>query len=94
MKKISLVLAIMCIFMMVTSVEAAIVLPLRVEVDGERLDFPDEQPFIDANGRTQTPARFIAEKLGAKVTWNGKEQKAVFEKGSKKLVLYIRQKRL
>ncbi|ODM24560.1 copper amine oxidase N-terminal domain-containing protein [Acetivibrio mesophilus] len=92
MKKISLVLAIMCVFMMVTSVEAAIVLPLRVEVDGERLDFPDEQPFIDANGRTQTPARFIAEKLGANVTWNGKEQKAVFEKGSKKLVLYIGKK--
>jgi len=89
-RKIAFILAIISVFMMLTiAVEAAIELPLRVEVNGERLNFPDEQPFIDSNGRTQVPARFIAEKLGANVTWNGKEQKAVFEKGSKKLVLYV-----
>ncbi len=89
MRKIAFILAIMSVFMMLTSAAgAAIELPLRVEVNGERLNFPDEQPFIDSNGRTQVPARFIAEKLGANVTWNGKEQKAVFEKRSKKLVLY------
>jgi len=88
-RKIAFILAIMSVFMMLTSAAgAAIELPLRVEVNGERLNFPDEQPFIDSNGRTQVPARFIAEKLGANVTWNGKEQKAVFEKRSKKLVLY------
>ncbi|WP_265447169.1 stalk domain-containing protein [Acetivibrio straminisolvens] len=89
MKKIALVLAIMSVLMMLTSFAGAVELPLRVEVNGERLYFPDEQPFIDSNGRTQTPARFIAEKLGANVTWDGKEQKAVFEKGNKKLVLHI-----
>jgi len=88
-RKIAFILAIMSVFMMLTSAAgAAIELPLRVDVNGERLNFPDEQPFIDSNGRTQVPARFIAEKLGANVTWNGKEQKAVFEKRSKKLVLY------
>ena len=92
MKKISLVLLIMCAFMMLSSVNLAAVLPLRVEVDGERLYFPDEQPFIDSSGRTQTPIKFIAEKLGANVTWDAKEQKVVFEKGSKKLVLYIGKK--
>jgi len=40
-----------------------------VVVNGEELYFPDEKPFIDANGRTQTPARFIGEALGATVTW-------------------------
>jgi len=90
MKKVALVLVIMSVFIMLTSAAAAAIeLPLRVEVNGERVYFPDEQPFIDSNGRTQVPARFIAEKLGANVTWDGKEKKAVFEKGSKKLVLYI-----
>jgi len=32
------------------SCAAAIELPLRVEVNGERVYFPDEQPFIDSNG--------------------------------------------
>jgi hypothetical protein len=56
------------------------------------LYFPDAQPFIDANGRTQTPARFIGEELGATVTWDGTVQKATFVKDSKKLILYIGKK--
>lgn len=67
-------------------------MPLRIVVNGNRLFFPDAQPFIDSNGRTQTPARFIGESLGATVTWDGAEQKAVFVKGNKKLILYIGKK--
>jgi hypothetical protein len=67
-------------------------MPLRIVVDGERLFFPDAQPFIDSNGRTQTPARFIGEELGAEVTWDGTAQKATFVKDSKKLILYIGKK--
>ncbi|HPT76953.1 MAG TPA: copper amine oxidase N-terminal domain-containing protein [Defluviitaleaceae bacterium] len=67
-------------------------MPLRIVVDGDRLFFPDAQPFIDSNGRTQVPARFIGERLGATVTWDGAAQKAVFVKGNKKLVLYIGKK--
>jgi hypothetical protein len=61
-------------------------------VNGDRLYFPDAQPFIDSNGRTQTPARFIGEELGATVTWDGTAQKATFVKGNKKLILYIGKK--
>ena len=67
-------------------------MPLRIVINGERLFFPDAQPFIDENGRTQTPARFIGEELGATVTWDGAAQKATFVKGSKKLILYIGKK--
>lgn len=67
-------------------------MPLRIVVDGDRLFFPDAQPFIDSNGRTQVPVRFIGERLGAEVTWDGAAQKAIFEKGEKKLVLYIGKK--
>lgn len=67
-------------------------LPLRVVVDGNKLSFPDAQPFIDSNGRTQTPARFIGEALGASVTWDAASKKATFVMDSKKLVLYIGKK--
>jgi len=41
--------------------------------------FRTKKPFIDANGRTQTPARFIGEALGATVTWDVNAKKAVFK---------------
>ncbi|NLD47070.1 MAG: copper amine oxidase N-terminal domain-containing protein [Clostridiaceae bacterium] len=93
MKKILLFITV--IFIMITlfsTVSTAVEMPLRVVVNGTRLDFPDAKPFIDTYGRTQTPARFIGEALGATVTWDGKEQKAVFVLNGKKLVLYIGKK--
>ncbi len=66
--------------------------PLRVIVNGKRVNFPDAQPFIDSNKRTQTPARFIGEALGATVSWDEKAQKATFVLEGKKLVLYIGKK--
>ena len=33
--------------------------PVKV-VNGNEISFPDAQPFIDGNRRTQAPARFIA----------------------------------
>jgi len=78
MKKIAIMILI--IFMstlLLTNVGYAIDIPLRVVVNGEEVKFPDAQPFIDANGRTQTPARFIGEALG------------VFEKSETTLVLFI-----
>jgi hypothetical protein len=64
-------------------------LPLRVVVNWDEIKFPDEKPFIDEKGRTQTPARFIGEALGADVTWDPATQTATFVLGSKKLELYI-----
>lgn len=80
--------------LMVTGIESttAMDIPLRIELDGEKLDFPDAQPFIDAQGRTQTPARFIGEALGAEVTWDGVAQKAIFVKENITLIITINQK--
>jgi len=66
--------------------------PINVVVNGDRIVFPDAQPFIDSQGRTQTPARFIGEALGATASWDGKTRKATFEKGNKKLVFSIGKK--
>ncbi len=92
MKKTVLILTIIFSLSLLSAFTYAVELPLRVVVNGEEVYFPDAQPFIDANGRTQTPARFIAEALGASVTWDGEARKATFEKGSNKLVLFIDKK--
>ncbi|HPD01422.1 MAG TPA: copper amine oxidase N-terminal domain-containing protein, partial [Acetivibrio sp.] len=90
MKKLALILVLVCTFVTLFSiVPSAVELPLRVVINGTKLEFPDAQPFIDANGRTQTPARFIGEALGANVTWDGVQKKAVFESDGNTLVLYI-----
>lgn len=63
--------------------------PISVIVNDMKIKFPDAQPFVDSNNRTQTPAKFIAEELGATVVWNGQEQKATFKLGDSTLVLFI-----
>lgn len=90
MKKFTLVMAVVLVVTALFSgVNVFGEMPLRILINGDRLFFPDAQPFIDENGRTQTPARFIGEELGATVTWDGTAQKATFVKDNKKLVLYI-----
>lgn len=93
MKKFAVVLIIiLSLATIFSTVTFAAELPIKVMVNDSKLSFPDAQPFIDANGRTQTPAKFIGEALGATVTWDGREQKAVFILEDKELVLYIGKK--
>jgi len=40
-------------------------------VNGTKINFPDAEPFIDENSRTQVPIRFVGEALGADVSWDG-----------------------
>lgn len=93
MRKSALFLAVVFIMgMLLSTMPFAAAIPISVVVDGKDIDFPDSQPFIDTQGRTQTPARFIGEALGAIAAWDGKAKKATFEKGGKKLILYIGKK--
>ncbi|MGF7046929.1 hypothetical protein J2T13_001431 [Paenibacillus sp. DS2015] len=92
MKKIALLLTLIFTFTLLsTSFASAEDVKIRVVVNGRKVNFPDAQPFVDAQGRTQVPSRFIAEALGASTTWNAKEQKASFELEKNKLVLTIGQ---
>ncbi len=81
-----LILSLLTVFTTLTYAQQQ---PISVIVNDTKIKFPDAQPFVDSNSRTQTPARFIAEELGATVAWNGEEQKATFKLGDKTLVLYI-----
>ncbi|QNU67816.1 copper amine oxidase N-terminal domain-containing protein [Ruminiclostridium herbifermentans] len=93
MKKLAFILAfIMSLTLMSLSLTCAVQLPLRVVVDGDKLTFPDAQPFIDQNNRTQTPAKFIGEALGAKVTWDSIGRRAIFVSDGIELILYIGKK--
>ncbi len=60
-------------------------LSLNVQVNDLDVVFPDARPYIDNNGRTQAPARFVAQALGAEVNWNSGA--ATFSRNGKEIVL-------
>ena len=53
---------------------------IRVSINGKNIDFPDVKPFIDENGRTLVPIKFISEALGAGVSWNNSTQEVNINK--------------
>jgi len=62
-----------------------------VTLDGKKINFPDEVPFIDSNNRTLVPVRFVSEALGYKVDRDAKNMKVTIQ-GSKTIVLTINSK--
>lgn len=42
---------------------------IAVTVNGQKVSFPDAQPFVDSNNRTMVPVRFVSEVLGADVSF-------------------------
>lgn len=53
---------------------------VNVRVNGYLVDFPDQKPYINADKRTLIPVRFVAEALGADVSWNAEFQGAEIKK--------------
>ncbi|RNB84851.1 copper amine oxidase N-terminal domain-containing protein [Brevibacillus fluminis] len=67
---------------------------VHVTVNGQSVSFPDESPYVDVQtNRTMVPARFVAEKLGLKVQWNGQTKQVTFTKKEKTIILTIGQNR-
>lgn len=60
-----------------------------VKVNDMAVRFPDARPYIDENDRTMIPIRFVAEKLEAKVGWNGKTSTVTFKKSDISIELTI-----
>ncbi len=81
-KKISLIiaLALMLSAFCVTGASAAESTELSVRVNGYTVDFPDAQPFVDANNRTMIPVRFSTEQLGADVSWDNDTKTATIKR--------------
>jgi|GEM_PF-1193009 len=63
---------------------------LTIEVNESTVDFPDAKPFIDTkSNRTMIPIRFVSEKLGAKVTWDGSLRVVGIHKSEKTIKIKI-----
>ena len=60
-----------------------------VRVNGEIVDFPDGQPYVDENNRTMIPVRFVTEALGAQVGWEGSTQTVTITKKSTTVTIRI-----
>lgn len=85
MKKASIIiLTLILISMLTTSVFANSFEEILVYVDGKKVDFPDQKPYVNSDGRTLVPVRFPAEKFGAKVSWDGEERKVTITDEEKK----------
>lgn len=93
MKKAALVLSVGLLFATISSSMAlAVKIPLRVVVNGEKVMFPDAEPFIDANSRVQVPIRFVSEALGANVGWIDSTKTVTVKLKDKEVVLPIGKK--
>ncbi|UVI32838.1 copper amine oxidase N-terminal domain-containing protein [Paenibacillus spongiae] len=87
------------ICMLIIALSAAVIVPavlaasqVQVIVDGQLVAFPDEPPYVDRkSNRTMVPARFVSEKLGAKMKWDGKSNQVTFSYKDKTIVLTIGQ---
>ena len=72
---------------MMDNADETILYPVKVKVKGNEVDF-DVYPRI-VDGRTLVPVRAIFEKIGAKVSWDEKEQIVKITRGSTEVVLRI-----
>lgn len=93
-KRIATALAMLLLLMgLVPVLTAAKPLPLRVEVNTNRIYFPDEQPYVDKAQRVQVPVRFVSEALGAKVGWNAATKTVTVDLDSNRVVLVLGSKK-
>lgn len=62
---------------------------LTVKYNGEAITFPDAQPFVDTNSRTLIPVRFVAQTMGAVVSWDQEAQTAIIEQDEIRILVPI-----
>jgi len=69
LKKNIISLTILALVMMLAVPTMAASDDIKVYVNANQINFPDQKPLINADSRTLVPVRFISEALGAKVDW-------------------------
>ncbi len=66
---------------------------IRVYVDGNRVNFPDQKPIINSDNRTLVPVRFVSQALGAEVDWEKADKRVEINQQGKIIKLTIGQKK-
>ena len=93
-----LMIAIVAIAMLVTLIGGVLMVnanaDVSVTVDGKKVVFPDAKPFIDENGRTLIPVRFVTEDLGANVEWNAESREVYITKDGVSIMIRIGEERI
>lgn len=74
--KIAFVFVLLFSFVILSLPVGAIENPVTIKVNGIAVEFPDAQPFVDENNRTQGPIGALAKLLDIKTTWNESTQTA------------------
>ncbi len=85
-------IAVILLFSLMSGVSSAAVKPevfVNVVLNGYKIWFPDAQAFLDENGRTMVPIRFVAEKMEAEVEWDPGTETALIQKESQQIKLTI-----
>ncbi|MCL6557634.1 MAG: copper amine oxidase N-terminal domain-containing protein [Firmicutes bacterium] len=78
MRKMIILLSIIGLLSFTLPALAAYDYNVDVFVNGSRVSFPDQKPFLDTEkGRTYVPLRFVSQALGAHVTWDEAGQRAI-----------------
>ncbi|QST02948.1 N-acetylmuramoyl-L-alanine amidase (plasmid) [Pontibacillus sp. ALD_SL1] len=62
---------------------------LTVVVDGDKVKFPDQKPYINQDNRTMVPVRFVSEELGYKVKWESAKKQVTITNGSSSVILTL-----
>lgn len=92
-KSLGKVIAILLMVVMAIPMLAATI-NIRVVVNGEKVVFPDAQPYMDSSKRILIPVRFVSEELGAKVDWDLANQKVTITDSSHTVVLIVGKKQI
>jgi len=66
---------------------------ITVIVNGQKVNFPDQKPYINDDDRTLVPVRFVSEALGANVEWHGSQRLVKIKHMNKVIDLVIGEKR-
>ncbi|MBD2846577.1 DUF3887 domain-containing protein [Paenibacillus sp. IB182496] len=69
-KTAALTLSFLLVLTMVPMLALAEFKPVAITIDGERVRFPDAQPYADGE-TVMLPIRFVAEHLSVAIRWNG-----------------------
>ena len=82
MKKVFCLVIFLALFgVFIPSAHAGLDYNIKVNVNNEPVNFPDQKPFVDNDAnRTFVPLRFVSEVLGCKVDWQADSGTAIVDR--------------